>query len=125
MQASRNQSLPSVVDLSAELFSQGSDHAKKGCYYIRQGEVYVILYNGFVGHMAHLKPGDYFGEHNLQKIGLSLKFGIPNCIPPDIGSYFLDTNRGIYCQNIRYSEKGEEEEQQRANWNWVADQCQC
>ena len=48
----------------------GSDHTLKGCYYIRQGEAYVILFNGFVGHMAHLKAGDYFGEHNLHKIGL-------------------------------------------------------
>ena len=48
----------------------GADHTLKGCYYIRQGEAYVILFNGFVGHMAHLKTGDYFGEHNLHKIGL-------------------------------------------------------
>ena len=44
----------------------------KGCYYIRQGELYVILFveSGYVGHMAHLKPGDYFGEHSLHKIGI-------------------------------------------------------
>ena len=36
---------------------------------MRQGEAFVILFNGFVGHMAHLKAGDYFGEHNLHKIG--------------------------------------------------------
>ena len=42
----------------------------------------------------------------------TIKFGIPNRIPPDMGRYFSDTDRGIYCQKIRYTEKGVEEEEE-------------
>ena len=43
---------------------------------------------------------------------MQVKFGIPNSIPPDMGRYFSDTDRGIYCQKIRYTEKGVEEEEE-------------
>jgi hypothetical protein len=49
----------------------GSYQSDKGLYYVRKGQVYVILFNGTLGHMADLTEGDYFGEHNLHHIGLS------------------------------------------------------
>ena len=51
--------------------------------------------------------------HRLKASALHVKFGIPNRIPPDMGRYFSDTDRGIYCQKMRYTEKGVEEEEEK------------
>ena len=51
------------------IFSLGSNKSVKGLHFIRSGEAYIVAFSGFVGHMAHLLPGQYFGEHSLHRIG--------------------------------------------------------